>query len=392
MRWVVWLLVAFALAVGLALLMHFNQGNVAILWPPYRIDVSVNLMLAALASGFTLFHLLLVGARRALGLPQRVREYRVRRQHELALGALRDTVLAFFEGRLGRAERFARGAQGVAATAGPAALIAARAAHRMQERERRDQWIKDASADAGAAQAVLMTLAEVAVDDRRTPEALDLIEQLNARGSRHVLSLRTALRAYEQAGRWEEVLHTLRLVEKRDALHPAATLKLRVRAVEALIARRGDDVSAVRAIWKSLRSEERAVPEIAARVAASLSAAGAHDEARKIVEQVLDNGFSDEAVLLYARLSNVPMRDRLDRLEAWRKRYGDEEAVLRALGLVCSSERLWGKAEEYLQLAVRRAPSVQARLALGELYESLERSSEAAVQYREAARLAASAA
>ena len=303
MRWVVWLLVAFALAVGLALLMHFNQGNVAILWPPYRIDVSVNLMLAALAAGFTLFHLLLVGARRALGLPQRVREYRVRRQNELALGALRDTVLAFFEGRLGRAERFARGAQGVAVTAGPAALIAARAAHRMQERERRDQWIKDASADAGAAQAVLMTLAEVAVDDRRTPEALDLIGQLNARGSRHVLSLRTALRAYEQAGRWEDVLHTLRLVEKRDALHPAATLKLRVRAVEALIARRGDDVSALRALWKSLRSDERAVPEIATRVAAALTGAGAHDEARKLVEQVLDTGFSDAAVLLYARMS-----------------------------------------------------------------------------------------
>jgi HemY protein len=80
MRWVVWLLIAFAAAVGLALLLRFNQGNVAILWPPYRIDISVNLVLAALAAAFVLLHLVLVGASRALGLPQRVREYRLRRQ------------------------------------------------------------------------------------------------------------------------------------------------------------------------------------------------------------------------------------------------------------------------------------------------------------------------
>jgi hypothetical protein len=42
MRWLVWLLLAFAAAVGLSLLLRFNQGNVAILWPPYRIDISVN--------------------------------------------------------------------------------------------------------------------------------------------------------------------------------------------------------------------------------------------------------------------------------------------------------------------------------------------------------------
>ena len=234
MRWVVWLLVAFATAVGLALLMRFNQGNVVVLWPPYRIDLSVNLVLALLAGVFTLMHLLLVGTARALGLPQRVQEYRQRRQQEQAAASLRESVLAFFEGRLGRSERFARGALSTAATAGPAALVAARAAHRMQERDRRDQWFKEAAQDPGAAQAVLMSQAEVAVDDRRTSEALDLLDQISSRGARHMVSLRTALRAYEQAERWEDVLRTLRLVEKRDAMHPVATAQLRARALTAL--------------------------------------------------------------------------------------------------------------------------------------------------------------
>jgi HemY protein len=55
---------------------------------------------------------------------------------------------------------------------------------------------------------------------------------------------------------------------------------------------------------------------------------------------------------------------------------------------VCAAEKLWGKAEDYLQQALRREPSVRAHLALGELYERLGRSAEAGTHFRDAARLA----
>jgi HemY protein len=389
MRWIVWLLAAFAIAVGLALLMRFNHGNVVVLWPPYRVELSVNLALVLLGAAFVALHLAAVAIGRALRLPQRVREYRTRRQAEQATSALRDSVLAFFEGRLARVERFAQAAQAHPATAGPAALIAARSAQRMQEQARRDRWLLDATADAGAANALLMTQAELAVEDRRTQEAIDIVERLHARGARHIVSLRTALRAYEQAERWDDVLHTLRLVDKRDALHPAAVQRLLVRAFDGLVARRSGDASALRELWRSLRAEERARPEIAERAAVAFAAAGATEEARRIVEQALDAAFSSPLPAVYARLSAIPLRDRLERLEGWRKRYGDEPALLLALGRTCAGERLWGKAEDYLKLAARREPGVAVHAALGELYETLERPAEAAEQFREAARLAA---
>ena len=34
MRWIVWILMLLSAAVGLALLMRVNHGNVAVLWPP----------------------------------------------------------------------------------------------------------------------------------------------------------------------------------------------------------------------------------------------------------------------------------------------------------------------------------------------------------------------
>ncbi len=388
MRWMVWLLVAFAAAVGLALLMRFNHGNVAILWPPYRIEVSVNLALVLLAAAFAALHLVLIGTSRALALPQRVRDYRARRQQDLAVGALRDSVLAFFEGRLARVERFAQLAQGSAATAGPAALLAARSAQRMQEAARRDRWLLDAQADPGAANALLMTQAELAVEDRRTQEAIEIVERLHANGARHIVSLRTALRAYEQAERWDDVLRTLRLVEKRDALHAAAVRRLRDRAYGELVARKAGDAVSLRELWRSLRADERALPELAASTALALAEAGAADDARRIVEQSLDAGFDEAPAAAYARIAGLPLRDRLERLEGWRKRYGDEPALLLALGRVCVTDKLWGKAEEYLRLALRSRPSVEAHAALADLYEGLGRPEEAAQQYRTAARLA----
>jgi HemY protein len=387
----VWLLVAFACAVGLALLMRFNHGNVAVLWPPYRVEMSVNLALVLLALAFAAMHLLLVGTARALRLPQRVREYRARRQEQQAVGALRDSVLAYLEGRLARVERHAQVAQGNPATAGPAALIAARSAQRMQELGRRDRWLNDAQADAGAASALLMTRAEFAVEDRRTQEAIDLVERLRGTGGRHIVSLRTALRAYEQAERWDDVLRTLRLVEKRDALHPAAVGRLRDKAYAALVERRAGDVAALRELWRSLRGDERAQPELAAQTGTALAQAGAIDEGRRIVEQALDAGYSDRLAAAYARIGGPALRERLERLEGWRRRYGDEPALLLALGRVCVDEKLWGKAEDFLKLALRGGPSVEAHAALGELYERLERGEDAAEQFRAAARLAVAA-
>lgn len=388
MRWMVWLVAAFAVAVGLSLLMRFNHGNVAILWPPYRVEISVNLALPLVVVVFGALHVLLVATGRALRLPQRVREYRARRQQETAVGALRDSVLAFFEGRHARVERHAVLAQVSAVTAAPAALLAARSAQRMQEQSRRDRWLQEAQRDTGAGSALLMTQAELAVEDRRSQEAIEIVERMHARGARHIVSLRTALRAYEQAERWDDVMRTLRLVEKRDALHPSAVGRLRGKAYGELVARRVGDSAALRELWRSLRAEERALPGLASQTAAALADAGADDDARRIVEQSLDAGFSDPLPAVYARIGGLALRDRLERLEGWRSRFGDEPALLLALGRLCAAEKLWGKAEDYLKLAARQQASVGAYAALGELYETLGRADEAGKAFREAVRRA----
>ncbi len=373
---------------GAALLLRFNHGNVAILWPPYRIDMSVNFALAASVVLFLAGHFALIGIARALDLPQRVREYQERRQLNLSLLALRDAVLAYLEGRMSRVERAAQNAAQHPLCSAPAALLAARSAQRLQEFARRDRWLQAAGADPQAVAALWMTQAELSVEDQRSEEAVHWIEKVHARGVRHMTSLRVALRAYEQAERWDDVLRTLRLIEKRGALHPAAVRRLRLKAYAEILARKRGDTVSLRELWRSLRAEERAMPELIALTAEALIEVAANEDARRMLEERLDIKFSDSLVAVYAQLPAPALRDRLGRLEGWRYRYGDEPSLLLALGRVCAAEKLWGKAEEYLRLAVAREPSVMGYAALGDLFESLERPTDAERQFRLAVRLA----
>ncbi|MCX7179850.1 MAG: heme biosynthesis protein HemY, partial [Proteobacteria bacterium] len=92
MRALLWLLTLAALAVGLALAARYNDGYVLLVLPPWRAELSLNLMILLQLIGFALCYLLLRVVLHALHLPQAVREFRARRQREQAERALGDAV------------------------------------------------------------------------------------------------------------------------------------------------------------------------------------------------------------------------------------------------------------------------------------------------------------
>jgi HemY protein len=59
--------------------------------------------------------------------------------------------------------------------------------------------------------------------------------------------------------------------------------------------------------------------------------------------------------------------------------------LLLALGRLCLSQGLWGKAQAYLEASLSLAEQREARLELARLLEQTERSGEALPHYRAAA-------
>ncbi len=391
LRNAIWLLLAFAGAVVLALLLRSNHGNVAILWPPYRIELSSNMALILTVVAFFVIHVVLLAIGRTLSIPQRIRDYRERRREKRAHRALQGAVLSFIEGRYDRAEKLAANALAYGTERdgkGAAALLAARSAHRLGAPQRRDDWVRHASGAGETQAAALMVQAEFALDDRQPNRALDAVDRMAAGGSQQPVALEAALTAYQQAGRWDRVLDTTRQLSRRGRLSEEQAARLRLLSYQRMLAERQGDARSIRELWKSLRADERKSPELAAPTVAALAQAGSSDEARKIALAILDAGYDEATVEAYGAMSAVPPRQRLEQLERWRTRHGDKPKLLEMLGRVCASESLWGKAEAYLLGSIAAGDSVSARVALAQLYEAIDRPRDASEQYRLAARLA----
>ena len=391
MRGLFWALVLSGLAVAVALGARTNDGYVLLVVPPWRAEISLNLFIIVLLA---ILFVLYVGMRAlaiTFGLPKRVREYQAQRQRESAGLVFQDAVRLLFEGRFGQALKKATEAHGAGTAPGLSALIAARAAQRMREPEKQQYWLEHAKTDDPRTEAATLMLdAEMANEARRFDEALAALEKLQGKQGRHIAALRLELRARQGVGDWDGVLKLARQLVKRDALPAEVVREIRTQAHLGNIAKRVADQGKLTAYLRTVPEDERGRRVVLA-AARALVGQGAEAEAQKLIESILDNAGNDDwqpdLVAIYGRLTNSEQTARIAKAEAWLRRHPDDARLLKALGRMCLRQRLWGKAQSYLEASLSVAPSQQAHLELARLFDQLERPEEANKHYRASALL-----
>jgi HemY protein len=385
MRALFWAVLLAVLAGAAALVARESTGNVVFVVPPLRIDMGLNLFLLV---ALVLFLVVFWAARivqKAVDFPSRVAAYRQRRNEIGSSRALREALRALFEGRFARAERAAQTAQRLREIAGLSALVGARAAHRMHEHARRDEWLARASDDRSVDTARLATSAELWTDSREAQRALDAVADLQGGGARHIQVARIALAAQLQVGRWDEVLKLVRLLAKRRALHDAAVRRLKMLAYRELLNDKRHEAAALLETFEAIPLEDRRQVDIALEGARLLNLAGRGRAAADALERALEAHWDERLLDEYARAQALPVRERLERATVWLQLHPQDAALLRCLGQLCLREQLWGKARTYLQESLRLRVHPATSLALARLAEQTDQQAEAALHFREAA-------
>ena len=393
MRLLLWLVALMAAAIGIAVTARFNPGNVVLFYPPHRIDLSLNLFVVLAALLFVIIYVLVRAISATVSMPKRVAAYRQRKRERDGNKGLRDALKALFEGRFGHAEKAAARAAELPENAGLAALIGARAAHRMRQGPRRDRWLAGIANDNAMKSARLMTITELLVDDHQPEAALEAVAELNASGTRHIHALQWSMKAHQQAKNWPEVLRLVRSLDKHKALHPALSARLRELAYEAMLSDPTHDAEAILRVWNTIPMVDRLKPYVACRAAAALNARGLHDEARMAAEESLKADWDDRVVRAYrdsaSQAGSPSLLAQIEACEAWmRERPTDAELAL-TLGSLCLKQKLWGKAQLYLEQALSDATEGrmvrEAHLKLAQLHEALGQAEQAASHYRQCA-------
>ena len=379
MKLLFWLLGLFAAAVAVTLAAKYNTGYVLLVAQPYRIELSLNLLVILLVTGFVIgyFVVRLLGI--ALNLPMEVREFRLRRNCEKAHTAMLDGLKAFFEGRYARAEKAA--ATAVAALEpkeSPAgsiisAIVAARSAHELRKFPQRDEFLAVAEKNVPEEAALrLITQAELLLDERRHREALSVLQTLRAAGVRqHTAALRLELKAQQQLKNWDAVLELVGQLEQRNAFDKTLVEQLRRNAHLENLKSKSLNPQALKEYWQALPATEKKDSKLAAAAAHAHMALGGCVGAHQIIEQSLERQWDSELIGLYAECLGGDAIRQIERAEAWLKSHPNDAALLLALGKLCAHCELWGKAQNYLEASLSVEPGHTAHLALAQLNEKI---------------------
>lgn len=386
MRWVFWILGLFACAVAFALALRFNTGYALLVWPPYRVELSLNLALLLLVAGFTVAYLLLQFTFGAIGLPAKVREFRERRRRENARGMMLAALQAFFEGRYGRAEKAAATAIESGESPVLGAVLAAHAAHELRHYEQRDSYLARAeklAPDDGAIR--IIAAAEMLLDQRHFQEALLALEALP---EKHTTALRLELKAQQQAKNWEHTLPLIDQLERRGVFDAAQAGQLRSYAHAENLKRQTFDRHSLEEYWQHIPAQQKRDAKVSAAAARCFMALDDCAQANRIVEQALEVEWNSALVGLYAECAGGEATRQIERAEKWLNNNPHDAVLLLVLGKLCARQELWGKAQSYLEASISVEPTYSAQMALAQLHEQLGSPDAAHRHYRESLELA----
>ncbi|PWW48855.1 heme biosynthesis protein HemY [Melaminivora alkalimesophila] len=423
MRVALWLLALFGVAVAAALFAGNNQGTVTLFWPPYRIDLSLNMVLLLLVGAFALLHAALRGSAALLELPLRAQRWR-RQQRERAMhGALLDALAQLLAGRFLRARRAAQSAitqqESLADAAGKvphclhlrtlAHVVAAEASHALQDSARREAHLQaaldgiPANGQDGLAElreGVQLRAARWALDERDAAAALERLAALPSGAARRTLALRVRLKAARLARHIPEALETARLLAKHNAFSPAAAASL-LRGLLLELLDTAHDPAQLDRLWQGLEGSERRIPDVAVHAAQRLARLGGDpSQVRAWLLPVWEDMVSGgrEALggprglrLILTLQDNLEGLDAawLGRIESAQRAHPQDPRLQYLAAMACVHRGLWGKAQQQLAQAAPRlgeaALKARAWKELARLAEQRGDAQAAAQAWKEAA-------
>jgi HemY protein len=398
MRAALWLLALFGVAVAIALFAGNNQGTVTVFWPPYRVDLSLNLVLLLLFAAFVFVHAALGALAALFDLPRQALRWRAQQKERSMFAALLDSISHLVAGRFIRARKSTEAALGqekslaaggerlpnAAQVRTLAHLLAAESAHLLQDRPAREEHLRRALEQSSARDAqethegALLRAARWSLDDREPQSSIAWLRQLPQGASRRTVALRMKLKAARQAGQSAEAMETARLLAKHRAFSPAAADSI-LRGLAIDLLNSAHDPAQLQRGWAGLEPAERAMPELATHAAQRLTTLGGEPKLAR--DWLLPVWERQEALAPGLKVKLVTaLEDGLESLDAaWlariesAQRANPRDPTLQYLaGIACMKRQLWGKAQQLLMQAAmglqdlklhRKAWRALARLA-----------------------------
>ncbi len=360
------LLVLLVLAIG-SIATHFllqDNGYVLINFHGYSVEMSLPILLFLLVLLYMVVRVLI----RIWTAPRELGAAAGRASARRAGQQATKGLIALSEGKLARSERLLT----KAADNSPAPLLhyltAARAAQMQGDHERRDDWLRIAyEQDPDAANAVLLTQAELQMYHGESEQALASLNRILEKHPRHPEALRllATLKAREQD--WKGLSELLPALRKNKNIPVEQLDRWTLDAWTGLLSAPDLDRAGIETTWQALPRALRKHPGLVRARLQALVRIHALTEAEAEISKALKRNWDDSLVRLYGEIEPRDPAQQLTKLERWLRDRPEDPVLLLAAGRACMRNQLWGKARSYFESSLAVRPSAEAYGALGQL-------------------------
>lgn len=362
-----------------------DPGYVVINFRGFVVEMSVPVLAALIVALFFAIWLVV----KIFRAPRRLGEAAGRYRSGRAGQRLTRGVIEVAEGNFAKGERLLARAAGVSEAPLLNYLQAARAAHLLGQDERRDTWLKQAYENLpGAANAVLLTQAELQLDQKQYEQALATLRKIEESAPNHSHALMLLGRLYYRLEDWQHLGTLLPKLKKHGRLDPATFEEWSIRVYREKLKAARDEASLLDA-WKSVPREIRDHIDVLQTWFESLIRVGLHDKAEKDLAAELKRSWRSPLVKLYGLVESADPTRQLKRAEGWLQQHSDDAELLLASARLCLRLELWGKARSYLETVIAIRPTPEAFQEYGRLLNQLGEGDAAAEAYREGLSLVA---
>ncbi len=265
-------------------------------------------------------------------------------------------------------------------------LMAAQAAHQQQAFTKRDRYLQDAKKHYPKAElAIGLTEIKLALEEKQWASALNRLTALHRTHPTHPQILQQLAYVYEHLSDIEHLEKLLPSLEKTKALAPEQYHHVLQKVALAKLkdASKSTDSTALQNIWKQLKKNQKQDTIIIQAYTDALVSLGKIDDAAHCLESSLKQQWSDSLVTSYGNLALAAPAKALAHAESWLKKHPDNPHVLLCLGRLCLQEKLFGKAQTYLEKSLTQLPQPEAYLALGQCWELRDNTPLATRHYRD---------
>ena len=365
-----------------AIAAHFllgDPGYVAINFRGYLIEMSVPVLV-----GLTILLIIIVWlVRRLIQAPQRLGEAAGRYRAGRAGLKLTHGMIEVAEGNFARGEKLLARAASGSDTPLFNYLQAARAAHLQGNDVRRDEWLKLAYEHTPeAANAVLLTQAELQLDREQYEQALATLRRLEENSRNHSHALALLGRLYYRLQDWGQLAEILPRLQKQGHVKQETLDEWAVRVHRENFERAADGDSVI-AEWKSCAKRLRNHTALLNAYYTNLMRTGLHEKAEKDIAAALKSEWRAPLVRLFGLVEGPDPSKQLKRAEVWLAKHGEDADLLLAAARLCLRNELWGKARSYLETVISLRPTPEAYQEYGRLLTQLGEADAAADAYRD---------